>query len=66
LAEVALLVAEDKAQAISKLVEQSLITKASPLDLEVWRREKRFFRILIVQPFVLAQNFVALAEAKPN
>ena len=61
LAQVGLWLARDNKEEISKLIEAQLLTKASPLDFEAWRREKRFFKILIVQPFVVAQNFTALS-----
>ncbi len=42
---------------IAGLVQSSELRKAAPEDLEIWRQQKRFFRFLIVQPFVLAQDF---------
>lgn len=53
--------AEDNTVEIEKLIANGSLTKASPADFESWRRDKRFFQILIIQPFVLAQNFTALA-----
>jgi hypothetical protein len=57
LAEVAHKMALNDQGFIANLVETALLRKASTEDLEIWRREKRFFRFLIVQPFVLAQDF---------
>jgi len=61
LAEVGLMLAQDDRPAVESLLQQQLLEKASMRDFEAWRRDKRFFRILIVQPFVLAQDFVALS-----
>lgn len=66
MAQTGLLIVEDDQVAVSGLIDRRLLTKASGVEFEAWRRDKRFFRILIVQPFVLAQNFTALAEPKPN
>jgi len=66
LAETGLLLARDDKAAVAKLVEEHRLMKAFPLELETWRREKRFFNILIVQPFVLAQHFVSLAPQAAN
>ena len=66
LAEVGLMLAKDDKDSVSKLISENLFTKASGADFENWRRDKRFFRLLIVQPFVIVQMFVALSEPKPN
>jgi hypothetical protein len=42
---------------VAGLVESAQLRKAFTEDLEIWRQQKRFFRFLIVQPFVLAQDF---------
>lgn len=57
LAEVAQKMALNDQSFVAALVQSAELRKAAPEDLEIWRREKRFFRFLIVQPFVLAQNF---------
>ena len=61
LAQTAAWIAEDNKQEISRLLAQGLLTKPTLKDLETWRQDKRFFRMLIVQPFVVAQNFTALS-----
>ncbi len=66
LAEVALRVALDEKEAISELLAEQKLSKASHLEFEQWRQHKQFFKILIVQPFVLAQNFANLATPPPN
>lgn len=61
LCEVGLAIAHDQRAQVEEWLNERLIVKASPLDLEQWRKQKQFFKILIVQPFVLAQYFSALA-----
>lgn len=61
LAEVGLALVEDRKEWIAELIADLRITKASPVEVEKWRREKQFFKIVIVQPFVVAQYFAALA-----
>jgi hypothetical protein len=62
LAEVGLMLARDDQAGIRELLLNAELTKASRDDFEQWREEKKFFRILIIQPFVLAQHFAALAQ----
>ncbi len=64
LAEVGLLMANDNKAAIVDLLNEHLMTKASSVDYEAWRREKRFFKFLVIQPFVVVQNYVALSPTK--
>lgn len=66
LATVGIMLAQDDKAGVEDLIARQLLTKASPLEFEAWRREKRFFRILIIQPFVVAQHFVALAPEQAN
>jgi len=57
LAEVAHRMAANDQSFVAGLVESAQLRKAFTEDLEIWRQQKRFFRFLIVQPFVLAQDF---------
>jgi hypothetical protein len=66
IAEVGLKLALDDKLAVARLLAEHKISKASTLEFEVWRQHKQFFKILIVQPFVLAQNFAALATPARN
>lgn len=66
LAEVGLMVASDDKAGITKLLAAGQLTKASSIEFEQWRQHKQFFKILIVQPFVLAQNFANLATPLAN
>jgi hypothetical protein len=66
LAEVGTLVANDDSVAIGELLSGGKLSKASHLEYEQWRQHKQFFKILIVQPFVLAQNYVNLTSPEPN
>ncbi|HVJ64465.1 MAG TPA: DUF2288 family protein [Bdellovibrionota bacterium] len=66
LAEVGAKVASDDKAAVAGWLGQNLLAKASHLDFEQWRQHKQFFKILIVQPFVLAQNFVNLSPPPAN
>lgn len=61
LAQVGRWVAQDHREEIARLLSENLLVKATFQDVSEWREQKRFFSILIVQPFVLAQNFSALA-----
>jgi len=55
LAEVAFKMSENDQAYVGGLIESGLLAKSSMADIDVWRREKRFFKFLIVQPFVIAQ-----------
>lgn len=66
IAEVGLKLALDDKLAVARLLAKHKISKASTMELEIWRQHKQFFKILIVQPFVLAQNFAALTTPTPN
>lgn len=61
LSEVGLAITHDQRDRVEGWLRESLLTKASPIDGEQWRKQKQFFKILIVQPFVLAQYFSSLA-----
>ena len=62
LAEIGLMLARDDQQGIQQVLARGELSKASKADFDRWRAEKKFFRILIIQPFVLAQHFAALAQ----
>ncbi|MEO5667365.1 MAG: DUF2288 family protein [Bdellovibrionota bacterium] len=62
LAEVALKIETNDTAYMSGLIESGLLVKSTEADLKDWRRDKRFFKFLIVQPFVVAQ-FVILPPA---
>lgn len=66
LADIGKVLIDDNKDHLQKLIDQGLVTKASPLDFESWRKQKQFFKILIVQPFVLVQNFVQLNQPPAN
>ncbi|HZG39041.1 MAG TPA: DUF2288 domain-containing protein [Nodosilinea sp.] len=57
LVEVGVAIATDNTSAVNHWIAEALITKPSPLQLEVWDQtaDKRF-QSLIVQPFVLVQD----------
>ena len=57
---VACSISQDDKAYVSSLILKKLLTKASPLDYQTWKREKRFFNSLIIQPFVVVQYHVAL------
>jgi hypothetical protein len=58
--QVALSIAKDDKAFISALILKKMLVKATPTDYESWRRDKRFFKVIILQPFVVVQNSVAL------
>lgn len=62
IAEVGLLLANDDREAVEKLIEDRDLIRATGADVEFWRRDKRFFKILILQPFVIAQNYAHLSR----
>jgi len=66
LAEVALKMEDNDQAHLSSLIESGLLTKSAPEHLDVWRKEKRFFKFLIVQPFVIAQYLELPPEADPK
>jgi hypothetical protein len=57
LAEVGLAIATDDTVAVNRWIAESLLTKPSPLQLEVLDQHgEKSFTSLIVQPFVLVQD----------
>jgi hypothetical protein len=60
LVQVAMLFAKDSKDEVSRLLNEELIAKATLADSQRWRYEKRFFNMIIVQPFVLVQSVAAL------
>ena len=60
LAEVGAALAQDQKAQVEAWLAQQVLRKANATDAQSWRRTKQFFRILIVQPFVLAQDYRAL------
>ena len=66
LAEVALLIEINDEASILALIQSSLLVKSQTSDIEAWRREKRFFRFLIVQPFVVAQYYEKVGPSQPT
>jgi hypothetical protein len=66
LAETAHKMALNDAEAIQELLSSERLVKADLESYENWKNEKVFFNFLIVQPFVLAQKAVALAENLSN
>jgi hypothetical protein len=60
LAKVAVMFANDSKADVAKLLEDGRLAKANHIDLRQWRYEKRFFNVLIVQPFVLVQTAITL------
>ncbi|MBD2107375.1 DUF2288 domain-containing protein [Nodosilinea sp. FACHB-13] len=57
LVEVGMAIATDNTAAVNRWIAEALITKPSPLQLEVWdQATKKQFQSLIVQPFVLVQE----------
>ncbi|MBD2230586.1 DUF2288 family protein [Phormidium tenue FACHB-1052] len=57
LVEVGMAIATDNTAAVNHWIAEALITKPSPLQLEVWdQAAKKQFQSLIVQPFVLVQE----------
>ncbi|HSM80983.1 MAG TPA: DUF2288 domain-containing protein [Nodosilinea sp.] len=60
LVEVGVAIATDNTTAVNRWIAEALITKPSPLQLEIWdQTAKKQFQSLIVQPFVLVQDAVA-------
>jgi hypothetical protein len=56
LVEVGVAIATDNTTAVNRWIAEELITKPSPLQLEVWDQTAgKQFQSLIVQPFVLVQ-----------
>jgi hypothetical protein len=66
IADVGLKLATDNKTAVAALLADQKLSKASHLEFEQWRQHKQFFKILIIQPFVLAQNYVSLNTPLPN
>lgn len=66
LAEVAHKMATNDTEAIQKLLTEEKLVKADVESYQQWRQEKVFFNFLIIQPFVLGQKAVALAENLSN
>jgi hypothetical protein len=62
LAETALLMAENQHLKVKTLLDQGLLTKASPADLDLWRQEKAFFEFIVIQPFVVGKRFLNLKK----
>jgi hypothetical protein len=58
---VAMAVAKDDKALIGALILKKQLTRATNIDYEAWKREKKFFNLLIIQPFVLVQSCVALS-----
>ncbi|MGB3201133.1 MAG: DUF2288 domain-containing protein [Nodosilinea sp.] len=59
LAEVGAAIATDNVTAVNHWIAEALLTKPSPLQLEIWdQTAKKQFQSLIVQPFVLVQDAV--------
>ncbi len=60
LAEVGVALATDDVPTVNRWIEEALITKPTPDQLQIWEKhsEKRF-QSLIVQPFVLVQDSLA-------
>lgn len=57
LVEVGVAIATDNTAAVNRWIAEALLTKPSPLQLEVWdQTAKKQFQSLIVQPFVLVQE----------
>lgn len=57
LVEVGVAIATDNTFAVNHWIAEALITKPSPLQLEIWdQTAKKKFQSLIVQPFVLVQD----------
>ena len=61
LLQTALSIAQDDKAMISALIIKKLLVKASPQDYEKWKREKQFFNVIIIQPYVLVQSAVAIS-----
>jgi hypothetical protein len=61
LLQVALSVAQDDKAMISALILKKLLVKATLQDYEKWKREKQFFNVIILQPYVLVQSAVAIS-----
>ncbi len=60
LVEVGVAIATDNTAVVNRWIAEALITKPSPLQLEVWdQAAKKQFQSLIVQPFVLVQEALA-------
>ena len=67
LVEVGVAIATDNTAAVNHWIAEALITKPSPLQLEVWdQAAKKQFHSLIVQPFVLVQDSVAQDVHEPG
>lgn len=66
LAEVAHKMAMNDTESIQKLLTEEKLVKADLESYEQWRTEKVFFNFLIIQPFVLGQKAVALADSTVN
>ena len=59
LVEVGLKIAQDDSVMLERWLQQGLVTKPTPIQLESWNSEpKRKFKILIVQPYVLVQEII--------
>ncbi|PSR12582.1 DUF2288 domain-containing protein [filamentous cyanobacterium CCP3] len=60
LAEVGVAIATDNVPVVDRWIAEALLTKPSPLQLEIWdQTAKKQFHSLIVQPFVLVQDCTA-------
>lgn len=60
LAEVGVAIATDNVTTVNRWIAEALLTKPSPFQLEIWdQTAKKQFQSLIVQPFVLVQDFAA-------
>jgi hypothetical protein len=66
LAEIALQMEANDEASMRALIESSLITKPDASILDEWRRDKRFFRFLIVQPWVVGQYYEPVPAAEPK
>lgn len=66
IAEVGLAVASDDKVKIEAWLQGSYLSKASALDWERWKTSKQFLKLLIIQPFVLVQEYVQLNQPPLN
>lgn len=59
-------IAEDNKTLAEKWLQNGQISKANLNDYNAWKTQKQFFKVLIIQPFVLVQEFKKLASSVAN